>query len=547
MNMTKALKAWIVEHMSVANDASDDDFRKAASEALLDGTLTPVKCAELTVDKQDEKASELSTKLDTIADGLAKLTETLVKAAEKPDDAVVAAEKAKAEAEVAAAAEKAKAVELENKGTPETLDDLTKAIGAIGADQGKAGEPRVKGAHEMYDDKKSTAMYPAVREDGKPHAKAGQVMTNFAEGGRAINTASERDKAVVGAFGKFLCSKARLGGSGTFGLQALPDHDKELLQYAMRECKWCGASDGGDYSDIKDRRLTPREQKDLIEDATSGGFEAVPIAFDDMVIQTPLLNGELFPLVNTIPLDRGTRVEAVTVGQVGSAWGGIDATAVALFNTLGYVTAFNTTIHRWQGSIQVGLDFLSDTPIDFGMIITQQYGQQLLEDLDNVIANGTGALQPEGVMNKAAVTTIAWGGATSLGNYESLRFGVTQQEHQAVTAGSAVFCGTETSYQRARALPVGAGDARRLGGMDYDKRNWMERPYRFNNNIANNQIFYAILAHYRMYRRRGLTITSTKEGSTLVGRNEVLFVAMARYGGQLERATNAAVTVTAPA
>ena len=47
--------------------------------------------------------------------------------------------------------------------------------------------------------------------------------------------------------------------------------------------------------------------KTLIDDATSGGLEAAPIVFDDMVIQTPLLNGELFPLVTTVPLDRGRR------------------------------------------------------------------------------------------------------------------------------------------------------------------------------------------------------------------------------------------------
>ncbi len=268
--------------------------------------------------------------------------------------------------------------------------------------------------------------------------------------------------------------------------------------------------------------------------------------FDDQVIQTPLLNGELFPLINTIALDRGTRVEATEVGQVGSTWGGIDATPIALFNTLNYVTAFDTTIFRWEGAIRVGLDFLSDTPINFGQIITQQYGQELLEELDNVITNGNGTTQPEGIMLKAGVTTIAWGGATTLGNYEQLRFGVTKQEHQSNVAASAVFCGTETSYRRARAIPVGAADARRLGGMDYSSYNWMERPYKLNNNIANTQIFYAILARYRMYRRRGLTIVSTTEGDTLKRRNSILFVAMARYGGQLERAANAAVTTTAP-
>ena len=65
--------------------------------------------------------------------------------------------------------------------------------------------------------------------------------------------------------------------------------------------------------------------------------------------------------------------------------------------------------------------------------------------------------------------------------------------------------------------------------------------------LANTQVFYAILARYRMYRRRGLVIRTSTEGDTLIRRNELLIVAMARYGGQLERGACAAVTTTAPA
>jgi hypothetical protein len=114
-------------------------------------------------------------------------------------------------------------------------------------------------------------------------------------------------------------------------------------------------------------------------------------------------------------------------------------------------------------------------------------------------------------------------------------------------AATAVFCGTETSYQRARAIPVGASDARRLGGMDYSSYTWMERPYKVNASLTNAQIFYAILGRYRMYRRRGLTLRTSTEGDTLVRGNEMLMVAMARFGGALERGACAAKTTTAPA
>jgi HK97 family phage major capsid protein len=157
-------------------------------------------------------------------------------------------------------------------------------------------------------------------------------------------------------------------------------------------------------------------------------------------------------------------------------------------------------------------------------------------------------------MNAAGTTTVAWGGATSLGNYESLRFGVAKPEHKGGFKASAVFCGTETSYQRAKALPVGAADDRRLlgeGGMGtagYSNYTIMgDIPYAINESMANTQVFYAILGRYRMYRRRGFTMRTSTEGDTNIRRNVMLMVVTARYGGQLERGATAAVTTTAPA
>jgi len=532
MKMTMALKGWLVEHKGVAKDADDDTFRKAATEALLDGSLTAEKLAELTADKQNEEANEVVAKLNTIVDTLARLAEAQAeKTPEKKTEPMVKVEKK---------------VEPETKTVvPSLPEDFTKAIGEIGASQGSAAAPpRVKGAHERYSTTKGVRIYPNETKTGRRHPMAGEPMRRFSDDTREMETASELDKAAIGSFCKFLCQKARLGGSRTFAFQTLPEHDKELLQYAMENFHWGGASDGGDYSDIKDRALTPRERKELIDDAGSGGLEAAPIVFDDQVIAAPLLNGELYPLVTVVPLDRGRRIEGVVLGQVTGTWGGVDATAIPLFNTTAFVTAFNTTVYRWEGSIRIGLDFLSDTPIDFGQAVTQQYGEQLLNDLDDVIAVGNGTTQPEGVMIKAGVTAVAFGGTDTIGAYETLRFGVTKQEH-AGRAASAVFCGTETSYRRARALAVGAADNRRLGGMDYSSYKWMEHDFKLNSSLTNAQIFYAIMSRYRMYQRRGLTITTSREGSTLITRNELLMVATARYGGQLERAACAARTTTA--
>ena len=75
----------------------------------------------------------------------------------------------------------------------------------------------------------------------------------------------------------------------------------------------------------------------------------------------------------------------------------------------------------------------------------------------------------------------------------------------------------------------------------------MNRPFKINESLTNAQIFYGIMARYRMYRRKGLTVRTSTEGDTLIRANELLIAVMARYGGQVERAACFGVTTTAPA
>lgn len=532
MKLTAGIKSWVAKNTSVKADADDATIAQAAADALVKGTLSVEEFKNLSITEEDSSAGELKGLLSEL-----KTTLASIKSGEAPKTP-----------EAQKSTEAPKAPEAQKGGSMSSLEKMVVGISRGGYDQPNDGEEksfsvRVKEAAEQYSSTKSGMVYPREVK-GKAHPLAGQPVRDF-EGGRQIDEPSERDKAIAGAYAKFAVNAARLK-SKSLAFQQMPQHDRELLLFAMENEKWGGASDGGDYADIKERRLTPSEQKALIDDATSGGLEAAPIVFDDQVISAPLLYGELFPLVNLVPLDRGRRVEGVATGNVTGAWGGVDDTAITLFTTTSYVSAFDTTIFRWEGAITVGLDFLSDTPIDFGRHLTSQYGERLLEDLDDVIATGNGTTQPEGVTVKTGATSVAWGGATSIGNYESLRFGVPKNEHRANVNGSAVFIGTETSYQRARAIPVGASDARRLGGMDYSSYTWMERPYKINESMGNTKVAYCILARYRMYRRRGLTIRTSTEGSTLIRANEMLMVATARYGGQLERGAVCARTTTAP-
>ena len=155
-------------------------------------------------------------------------------------------------------------------------------------------------------------------------------------------------------------------------------------------------------------------------------------------------------------------------------------------------------------------------------------------------------------MQRTGVTAVNFGNTTSIGNYESLRFSVAKPEHRADLMASAVFCGNEVSYQRVKALPVGAADARRLFGQNnfgtsgYDGYSIMDRSFKINETLTNREIFYAVMKRYRMYRRRGLTMRTSQEGDTLIRGNLMLITCTARYGGQLERGACAGRTVTAP-
>lgn len=547
MRLTKALKDFLVSIGMCKADASDDEFRKAAGDAFATGKLTATKYTELTKTESAE-ANQFAAKLDSVANGLEKLTQLLSKSVGGEGTSVTKG----VEGQPSAGTETNTGTNTKEKKPIGHLASLIAGAAAGMVDDEKDVIVRVKEAADMYSDTKSTMTYPLSTKDGKSHPFAGQPVRDFSDqSGRVLNTASDRDKAIAGAWGKFLCACA-MKRSRSLAWMGMNQHDKELILYAMQNMEWNGASDGGDYADIVRQKLTPIQQKALIDDSTSGGVEAVPIVFDDMIVSTPILHGELFPLVNLVPLDKGRRIQGARAGIVTSEWGGVDDTSVTLFDTASYVSAFDTTIYRWQGSIWIGLDFLSDTPIDFGQFLTTQYGEVMLRDMDNVIATGNGTTQPEGIINKSGAGSVNFGGAAAtLGGYESLRFGVHKREHLPGLMKTAVFCGTDISYQRALAIPVGASDSRRLSQTinmpNYDGYDWMQRPYKINESLTNSQIFYAILGRYRMYRRRGLTIRNSVEGDTLIRRNEMLMVAMARYGGQLERGACAAITTTGQA
>ncbi len=528
MKITAKLVEWLVKECGIKADASQDEMKAAAAKAMVEGKLPGEKYVELTKDPDAEKATALETKLDRMADALEKAVAAMAKPAEKE------AGKAAAPAATKEAKTESKMAKLFRMGgSVEDWDDA-----------------RVKGAIERYSDEGRTKLFhPSTTKEGRPNPLANSPVRDFAEseGGRDLDSLTDRDKAVAGAWGQYMFRSIHMK-SRSAAWAATPPHQKEVILWAMDNQKWSGESEQG-Y--IVERKLTDMEQKALIDDATSGGVEAVPIIFDDMLVTTPILNGEFFPLVNQVPLDRGRRIQGAAMSNPSIEWGGVDDTAITLFDTASFVSAFDTTIYRGQGAFWFGLDFLSDTPIDFAQRITEKYGDAMLAEMDKVVCVGNGTTQPEGVMTKSGTGSVSFSGTTSIAGYESLLFGVHVREWNPALMRTMVFGGTWTSYARAKAIPVGASDYRRLSNTvsmpNYKDRQWMDFPYRISTSMTNSQLFFAVLGKYRMYRRRGLTMRSSVEGDTLIRRNEMLLACTFRFGGQLERGAVAAVATDAPA
>lgn len=521
MKITQKLKDWLVEHKGVESEADEAEFKAKAGEAIVSGELTAEQLAEFTKDPDAEGESQLT-----------KMIREAVRAeidASKPDDKKDTEPKPKPELSPNAP----RVPEPKGGDGASQFDKLfSQSPGAVTGD-----EPliRVKGAHEQYDGTKSVMRYPKQTKRGGMHAKADMPVEID---GRTVETPSQRDKAVFGAFFKW-----NLSLSSKMGVK-LTDHEKDLVQYALHDMEWGGVigagfgehagSESPGALEIKGRKLSDYERKALLDDGSSGGLEAAPIVFDDMLIETPLLHGELFPLVELVPITRGRRIEGVSVGNVTVSWGGADGSTISLFNTASFVSAFDTTIFAMDGAIEVGLDFLSDTPLNFAEVLRRQYNTRALKELDEVITSGDGSTQPEGIFTASGTTSVSFGSTTAtVGGYEQLLFGVAKEFRTQFDRSRNVFVSNETSYRRARAIPVGGSDARRVFGMTHQDYMLLDQPYKIDDNLANTRAAFCAMPYYRMYRRMGTTIDTTSEGKTLKRDNTLLVVFRARWGGAL--------------
>ena len=267
------------------------------------------------------------------------------------------------------------------KGNGPTPADLLLAAGG-------SKNVNVKGAGDRYS-KESTVL---------KHVRTGQTVRDAF--GNEPKSISELNHAKAGAFFRMLGAKAGMPVE-------ISEHDKSLMDLCYGE-KWCGHV-GNDYHP----ELDGGRVKTLLNDSVSGGTNAVPYFFDTDLITYPLLFGELYPMVDVRNVPRGNSVHGASMATPGVTWNVSEGTDMPLFDTGSLIAAFNTTIFNVTAALEVGRDFLQDSPMEIGRSLTEQIGQKLASELDRVVACGNGTSEPQGISNASGTTTVHSTNSTS--------------------------------------------------------------------------------------------------------------------------------------
>lgn len=334
---------------------------------------------------------------------------------------------------------------------------------------------------------------------------------------------SEHDYAVAGVYLKRVALRSGID------VAWFPE-DEALWNHVCKDVPWVGLV-GNEWR----REIRGLEIKALLDDTTSGGGYLNPTPFDQAVITTPVLFGELYPFVDVVDVPRGSSIEGASMTNPTVTWGGTEGTAASLFDTASLFSQTSNSFHEIAVHIETGRDFMADSAVDVGRLLVQQIGLKFRESLDEQIAIGDGTSEPEGIFTASGVTTANSSNGTSgpfaLGDFEALSLTAGKQYLNA--AWNPAYVTSHYMYRQARSIPVGSADARRLLGMDHSKYNILEWRCGIQDSISNGSVAFGPLKMYRMYRRLGMQVKWTSEGQTLQLRNTTLLTVRGRFGGFL--------------
>jgi HK97 family phage major capsid protein len=484
MDMTLQLKQYLVDNHGLKNRATDDEAKSLLGELVATGKIDLAKVKELLAQGQADVKSQIATMIKTaIKDAVGDALKTGTKTQTLHGDLM------------------------------ETTDTI-----------------RVKSPSERYLQTKSL---------GK-HIRSGEPVMHA---GTPVYGPSQLELARIGAWFKHFLKNNMASAMSKVGLPVptITEHDEQLLKEMWANGTWCGRTAEGaevEGKSFDDLRL----KAPLINDSTSGGQYLIPTDFDTQLITTPLLYAELLPLVDLRTTTRDT-VEAGAISNPTVTWSTAEGSALTAFDATSLVTQVTENVYPVAVAIEVGRDFLADSPADVGATLMQGFGQVLSKELDDVIACGNGTTQPEGIFTGSAVNALnSDNGSTgpwTLGDIEALLFGIAKQ-YRTPSMGCA-FVSNDTTYARWRGLALGTADARRLLGMDHESYSILSRPHRINGDIGNGQAGFVAMKKYRLWRRAGVEFYQESGGKTLTLANTVLLMARGRYAGCLVQGGAAAL------
>lgn len=191
---------------------------------------------------------------------------------------------------------------------------------------------------------------------------------------------------------------------------------------------------------------------------------------------------------------------------------------------------------------------------EIGSIASKDIASRVGVGLDRMILLGDGISSPRGILNTNGIVDVDWNRETSVQNYGNLKdVACIENDHRDNTA----FCGTETSYQRVRTIPIdsvccgGVDDIpfevaqeqhKRYWGLDPYYYEWMGYSYKIVEDATNENIVFGDFKKYDLILSPVRPYIRIME----VVKNRYIGIYSILYGGELTDTSAFAKTTNAP-
>lgn len=165
-----------------------------------------------------------------------------------------------------------------------------------------------------------------------------------------------------------------------------------------------------------ERRSVSFERRALAKATSTKGPETVPQSFYDIIQEqlatlSPMLDGSVVTLLNTNS-GEDIKVPVQTARMAGTAV----AEAAVYAESDPTFTNITLRAHKAGTLTVVSSELLSDTGIDLVGFLGRQMGIALGTAVGNLLTNGTGTVQPNGLLNAVGTVAAVTGGTAVAGN-----------------------------------------------------------------------------------------------------------------------------------